>query len=209
MALLIRSSDSPPCNLGHFKTLAAAGAFDSFGYRPVECGECGGSGRAWGEVPRKDPTKGMKRAKVDCPACGASGFARAELPPEAERAAAEEALLGVALTDPAAALAEKHADRLARLDPIADAERATGGTVKVPGVVREVKRFKIRADARHGAGRPMARVTVVWHGQAVSFAAFPDQLEEYGFLLKEGNLCEFTLKTGAKGPQLQKGYKLS
>jgi len=205
----IKAADPRPCNLGHYKTLARAGALDWLGARPDECPDCEGKGRVSGEVPRADPTKGMKKALVDCETCEANGFVVIDIPDDIQLASDQTELLGVALVDVHAALVEKNADRIAQLEPLSEVEVAEPGTVlKVPGVVvGEVKDFRVRADAKRGAGRKMARLKIAWGGDEVSFVAFPEEYEDYGYMLKTNSIGEFTLKASERGPQLVKGYK--
>jgi DNA polymerase III alpha subunit len=189
----IKEGDKPPCNLGHFKTLNAAGAFDSTGGRAERCEQCEGTGR-W----KPDPAV---RKREPCPECGATGFVAVAVPGADELAKGQKEYLGVVLVDLYAGLMEKHADRLGKLDPF---ERANGedGIAKVPGVVKEVKKTK----TKHGAS--MGFATITWEGEEARVAVFPDAWEQYQFALKEGALGEFTLKATERGPQLQKVFKL-
>jgi DNA polymerase-3 subunit alpha len=201
MLAKIKATEKPPCNLGHFKTLVRAGALDSFGYRLGECGQCGGGGR-W--KPDRE-----KRKYEDCPECEGTGFAREEIPSERERAAAEEELLGIALTDPSSGLVEKHSERLSKLPGLDEVEGWDDEQIKVAGVIRDVKRFRTRRNDYDGGNKLMARIDIELAGQAIDFVAFPSQYEEFDFVLKKGTLAEFTLALDKKGRNLRKAVKLT
>lgn len=200
----IKETDRPPFNLGHFERLNEAGAFDSFGYRMAKCPACDGAGTVSTMVPKKNPAYGMKRARVDCEECETSGYVLVDPPAGKERRAIEERLLGLPLTEVADEILERHAAKLEGLDTIRDAVFADkDARVRVPGVVSEKKQFKIRADAKRNAGKDMARATITWKGDTLTFVAFPDTLDEYGFALKEGLAGIFTLQNAEKGWRLE------
>jgi DNA polymerase III alpha subunit len=190
-----------PCNMGHFWKMMAAGAFDFVGRRLEKCEVCDGRGKV-----RTDPNK---RLLDPCENCNwSSGQSEVNIPDPEERAKLEEELLGIALTDPNAELIEQNKEELAKLDPFDSAESEQKGQVIVPGVIKNVKKTKVRPNAAHFAGRDMAHVTLQWEGDEVTFVAFPDAWDEYSFMLREGILGEFELKTTAKGPQLQRSLRL-
>jgi DNA polymerase-3 subunit alpha len=213
----IDAADRPPFNLGHFRTLTEAGAFDSFGYRLTECGPCGGKGRVATMVPKKNPADGMKKAHANCEICQGSTFAESDIPGEETRKIAEKKLLGVVLTgaDEAAAARARRAEALAeaiernreRLDgltPLSEVRDEPGDNVKVGGVITEVRPTKTKNGAL-----PMGFITVARGEDEVSFVAFPGPWEEYGWMLKPNTLGEFTLKPTERGAQLVKGWSLT
>jgi len=209
----LKLQDKPACNMGHFKVLMEAGAFDPFGHRLRECDfdSCAGTGRAVRMVPKKSGD-GEKRERYECPECGGVGWVPCDLPTEGKRAAAEKALLGVELTNSYEKLMKKHAKRLGKLPPLStveDKEFPKGETtITVAGVITDVRDIVIRSDAHaRVAGRKMARATIQWEGEELSFAVFPDTLENYEYLVQENTLGEFTLKQSPKGPSLVKGWK--
>lgn len=189
-----------PCNMGHFKKMMEAGAFDWAGHRLAECEMCGGKGKH-----RIDPSK---RLLDSCESCGATGMVIVDLPDIEKRAKQEEELLGIALTDIHAHLVELHKDRLMRLDAFSSADVDSETEVKVPGIVKSVRKTKVRSDAGHFANRNMGHVTIQWQGDELTFVAFPDAWDEYEYMLKAGALGEFTLSTTKRGPRLKRGFRL-
>lgn len=119
-----------------------------------------------------------------------------------EKAKLEEELLGIALTDGDADLLEEYED-LQGMPMLWDIEKASGN-ITVAGVVKDVRKTKIRQDAKWRAGEEMARVTIRWKGVEAEFAAFPDQWKTYKFMLRPDVLGRFTLKAGKNGASLRK-----
>ena len=180
--------------------LMNSGAFDSFGYRLGKCPTCDGTGRV-----KPDPAK---RSYVPCEDCEGLSYSLFELPDASEIAAYEENFLGIALTDPHAELIQKHMERLSNLDALSLAEESKKTEIKIPGVITDVAKRRTKADANWDPNRAWASITVQWEGQEVKFAAFPDQYDQFSFMLKPNVLAEFTLETGPKGAKLKKGWVL-
>jgi DNA polymerase III subunit alpha len=183
----------------HRQAMMDAGMFDSFGYRLAKCEPCEGKGRR-----RIDPTK---RILDDCPDCEGIGYAKTDLPDDRTRVAQEEELLRIALTDINTDLYDKYADEIAALDPLSAADVEEKTLVKVPGVVTAIDKRKVKEDATYNAGKEWARVTIMWNGEEASFAAWPQQYEKFGYMLKPQVFGWFKLQTGPKGAQLKEGKK--
>lgn len=200
MLAKIKEADKPACNMGHFAKLVEAGAFDATGYRVAKCEACEGVGRC-----RLNPED---RRLSDCEYCDGVGWVQAEIPTMEERAELEEKYLGIALTDVFAALTEKYSEEIAECDEIGSALNEDETEVTVPGIITSVRKTKTRADANpRFANRAMAHATISWQGEDVTFVAFPDVYDNFSFMLKEGVLGRFTLKTTKKGPQLKKSFR--
>jgi len=183
------------------EALMAAGAFDAFGYRLTKCSQCDGRGKY-----KPDPDK---RSYADCVACSATGYERTDLPTAQAIYDFEEFFLGVSLTDTNADLIEKNIERLEACAPLAGASETEKTEIKVPGVITKVEPRKNKDDAKWKPGAPWAKVTIQWKGEEVTFAAFPQEYEDFSYMLKPRVLGEFTLETGARGAKLKKGYKLT
>lgn len=178
----------------HRQALMDAGCFDEFGYRLAKCERCAGKGRV-----RIDP---KKRILDDCPECNKVGYAKVELPDEKTRVAQEEELLGIPITDLNKEIIERNQEKIDALDDLGDADQDSETEVTVPGVVKEVEERKASWYIEPGKPTKWARVTIEWHGEEVTFAAFPDKYKEKKDRLRKGIVGGFTLKTSKKGPQL-------
>jgi len=194
-----QAAEKPACNLGHFKKMMEAGAFDTFGYRLASCERCDGTG--------KMKVEGLRLREV-CDQCK-DGWNKIDMPDMEERVQFEEQYLGIALTDAYAELVEKYKEEIDALDDIGLAMQEDPSEIEVPGIIKSVRKTKTRADANpRYANRDMAHVTISWEGEDVTFVAFPDDYDAFHFVLKENVLCRFKLKTTKKGPQLKKAFRL-
>jgi len=180
--------------------LMASGAFDSFGYRLGKCPTCDGIGKV-----KPDPAK---RSYKPCEDCEGRGYASFDLPEPSEIAAFEEVFLGISLTDPNAALIEKHMEELSVLDPLSAVDEKKKTEIVIPGVITDVAKRRTKKDANWNPDRAWASITVQWEGQEAKFAAFPDQYDEFSYMLRPNKLGKFTLETGPKGARLKKGWVL-
>jgi DNA polymerase III alpha subunit len=136
------------------------------------------------------------------------GFASFDLPDPAQVAAFEEAYLGISLTDPNAELIEKHMEELSVLDSLSLVDEKKKTEIVIPGVITDVAKRRTKKDANWHPDRAWASITVQWEGQEAKFAAFPDQYDEFSYMLKVNKLGKFTLETGPKGAKLKKGWVL-
>jgi hypothetical protein len=161
-------------------------------------------------VPKKNPADGMKKARVLCEDCNGDGFVRVALPAADEIVALEEKLLGIVLTDVNSDLVNKHTERLndvTRFDFYEDAEREEKTEVKLPGIITEVIPKKTGPQA-WTPNADFVEVKIQWGGAECKFVAWPEQFEEFKYMLKPRVLGEFTLITGKKGPKLKKGSRI-
>ena len=181
----------------HRQAFMDAGCFDGFGYRLAKCEACEGKGRR-----RINP---RSRLLDDCPECGKTGYQRVDLPSFKEVTKFEQELLGIVLTLDTTVIG-KYATRIKGCDSWAKADTESKSEIKIPGVVTAIDNRRTAPDANYNADRDWARVTIQWEGEELTFAAFPDAWDEFGFMLRPQNVGEFTLVTGPKGSKLKRGY---
>jgi hypothetical protein len=184
----------------HRQALMDVGAFDSFGYRLKKCPKCDGKGRT-----RIDPAK---RTLDDCPSCLKLGYVHEEIPDVKQRAAYEEDLLTMSLTNPHQEVIEANQDELEALEPLAEAGNEEKTRLWVPGIVKSVTQKQATWRLPPGTDPTWARVTIEWEGEQITFAAFPEKFKKFKYMLTPDIVGKFKLETGQKGPQLIDGKKL-
>ncbi len=185
----------------HRQALMDVGAFDSFGYRLKKCPKCDGKGRC-----RIDPAK---RILDDCPSCNKLGYIKDDIPDVKERAAYEEDLLTIALTNPHEAILIANQDEIETLDSLADAGNEEKTRIWVPGVVKKVDQKQATWHLPPGTDPTYAQVIIEWEGEQIRFVAFPDKYKKFKYMLTTDTVGKFKLETSKKGPQLLEGKKLT
>lgn len=187
----------------HRTALMDAGAFDSFGYRLALCSECEGKGKVAVQVPKKNG-EGTKRSLVPCSVCNLLGYEPVDLPDLKTKAALEEELLGISITEVHQEVIDQHLERIQALDSYAEADTEEKVKITVPGVVKLVDVRMATWPVEPGVDPKWARVTIEWQGEQLTFAAFPKIFKGSKELMRPGSLNEFKLETGKKGPRLIK-----